>query len=214
MMIIRTIENYLSNRPERARETNCFHVSQLHHPCLRYLYFSYFGKKQEFDPQTLRIFDNGHGVHERLQGYLHKAGVLIEKELSVSDKEYQIYGRCDGIVQLNRKRGVLEIKSINAKGFAGELPKKEHVVQTMMYIHLLGLRGGVILYENKDTQELKEFYMALDNEVVEKTLEKVKSVLSYISKKQIPPRRYHFCDYCAFHSLCYEGEDKSELKAR
>ena len=178
MMIICTIENYLSNRPERAsagvavsnfpRETNCFHVSQLHHPCLRYLYFSYFGKKQEFTPKTLRIFDNGHGVHERLENYLMKAGVLVEKERSVSLTQYHIRGRCDGIVQLNGKRGVLEIKSINAKGFArevryrhtgrGELPKKEHVVQTMMYIHLLGLHGGVILYECKDTQELKEFY--------------------------------------------------------
>ena len=187
-MIIKIIESYLSNQPAQERKTHkrgsatalstCFHVSQLHHPCLRYLYFSYFGEKQEFEPQTIRIFDNGHGVHERLQDYLQKAGVLKELEFPVSDKEYQIYGRCDGVVQLNGKRGVLEIKSINTKRFAGDLPKKEHVVQLMMYLHLLGLRGGVILYECKDTQELKEFYMALDKEVVEKTLEKVKTVLS------------------------------------
>jgi len=207
-MIIKIIEGYLekSRNQDKERTKKCFSVSQLHHPCLRYLYYSYFGIPQEFTPKTLRVFDNGHHVHERLQDYLEKASVLVEREVSVCDDEYQIYGRCDGIVQLNEKRGVLEIKSINAKGFANILPKQSHVTQLMIYIHLLGLKGGVILYENKDSQELNEFYLPLDKGVVERTLRKVQCVLSYIEKEQFPPKTNFFCDTCGFLQTCQSGD--------
>ena len=204
-MIVRLIESHLEKQNRDAqRQTKCFHVSQLYHPCLRHLYYSYFGLKQEVDAKTYRIFDNGHSVHNRLQSYLEGIGILVEKEHRVWNGEYRICGRCDGIVKLNGKCGVLEIKSINSKGFNSSLPKHEHVVQTMMYIHLLGLRGGVILYENKDTQELTECYCALDIAIVDKTLAKVKKVKNIIETKQLPPptQREWDCKFCGFKESC------------
>ncbi len=204
-MIVRLIESHLEKKNRDAqRQTKCFHVSQLYHPCLRYLYYSYLGLKQEIDAKTSRIFDNGHAVHNRLQSYLEAIGVLKEREYKVWNDEYRICGRCDGIVELQGKRGVLEIKSINSKGFAGYLPKKEHVVQTMMYTYFLGLRGGVILYENKDTQEMKECYCALDMAIVDKTLAKVQKVISFIEKKQLPlpTQREWDCKFCGFKEIC------------
>jgi len=212
-MIIKIIENYLetSRNQNEVRAKKCFSVSSLHHPCLRYLYYSYFGIPQEFDPKTLRVFDNGHHVHERLQDYLEKAGVLVEREVSVCDDEYQIYGRCDGIVQLNGKRGVIEIKSISSSGFNDELPKPAHLNQLMMYVHLLGLNGGVILYENKNSQELKEFYFPLDKGVVERILNKIQCVLGFISKKQLPPKTSFFCDTCGFLLRCQSDNEQLSL---
>lgn len=110
--------------------------------CLRGRYYSRVGVTCDpytIDARTRRIFDNGTGVHERLQAYLKKQGILLMDEVPVLNKEYQIQGHTDGILTLSPSElGVLEIKSINAKGFS-ELrsEKPEHKKQGLIYLYCL-----------------------------------------------------------------------------
>ena len=182
-MIIRAINDYLAKRPKDDRATKCFHPSSLHKSA-EYLFKAYFegDNGRDFEPRILRVFDNGHGVHERLQGYLEKAGVLLQAEVPVKNEEYEIVGHTDGIIEIDGVKGLLEIKSINQTGFYGLFePKPEHVLQLNIYMFCAGIPRGILLYECKNDQELKEFFLKQDSSILDPVLEKIKTVQTWIS---------------------------------
>lgn len=185
-MLIRKIDDYLVERPRRERKINCFHPSSLH-LSENELYRHYLGQedgKTHF-ARVLRIFDNGHAMHRRIQRYLSAIGVLIEPEVEVKDVEHEIYGYCDGIVELQGVKGVLEIKSINQTGFYCLYePKPEHLVQLNIYMYCLQIPKGILLYENKDSQHLAEFFVKQDENIVQKTLAKIKAVQQRIKAEE------------------------------
>ena len=187
-MLIEIIDEYLVNRPRDNRRIHCFHPSSLHKSA-QYLYRAYFDgdDNQDFDARIYRIFDNGHAVHERLQKYLNDTGVLVEAEVPVENEEYEIVGTCDGIIQIDAKQGVLEIKSINSNGFYSlHEPKPEHQIQLNVYMFCLDIPQGCILYECKDNQELREFYLKQDSNVLNPVLEKTRYVQGCIRHGKEP----------------------------
>lgn len=187
-MLIEAIDQYLATRPKDRRRLKCFHPSTLHKNA-EYLYHAYLNgdNNQDFEPRLLRIFDNGHGVHDRLQKYLKDIGMLIGAEVPVENEEYEICGSADGILQLGSREGVLEIKSINSNGFySTHEPKPEHLIQVNVYMFCLDIPRGCILYENKDNQELKEFYVMLDNGILDPVLQKIQLVQSWIREGTKP----------------------------
>jgi hypothetical protein len=183
-MIIEAIDKYLSERPRDKRDTRCFHPSSLHRSA-DYLFEHYLHGDvvKAIEPRVLRIFDNGHGVHRRLQRYLKDIGILLQDEVRVENKEYEIIGHTDGVVRLNGHVGVLEIKSMNVNNFYSLYePKKDHVTQANVYCFCTGIPRAVLLYECKDNQELKEFYIEQDSRIIEPVLSKIKLVQARIRK--------------------------------
>jgi len=186
-MIIKAIDTYLENRPRDERPIRCFHPSSLHRPP-RELYWYYLeGDTQEYNPRILRIFDNGHHVHFRLQGYLEKTGILLEAEVPVECQEYEIRGHTDGIIRINGMEGVLEIKSMNASNLHTSYePKPEHLIQVNMYMFCTGIPRACLLYECKDNQELKEFFVKQEPSILDPVLEKIRYVQACIRKGTEP----------------------------
>jgi len=177
-MLIKAIDDYLQTRPRGERPRRCFHPSSLH-KSPRELYHHYLqgDGHQEFEPRILRIFDNGHAVHDRLQRYLQEIGLLRKTEVSVESEEYEIRGHADGIMEINGVDGVLEIKSMNANQFYGSYePKAEHLIQVNVYMFCLGIPRACLLYECKDTQELKEFYIKQEQSILGEILAKISYV--------------------------------------
>jgi hypothetical protein len=178
MMLIKMIDKYLQNRPKQERKARCFHPSSLHRD-EDFLFKAYFNGTnwEKHESRILRVFDNGHGVHSRLQGYLKDMGVLLEAEVEVWNEEFEIYGHCDGILQLADQKGILEIKSINSKGFQKLYsPKPEHLVQIHAYMFAMRIPRGVLLYEEKDGQNLKNFFVKEDPKIRDGILEKIRRV--------------------------------------
>ena len=177
-MIIETIDSYLKTRPKDNRAKNCFHPSSLHKSA-RELYHLYLegDNSQEFEPRIKRIFDNGHAVHDRLQTYLGNAGVLLQAEVPVRSREYEIIGHTDGILSMGGVKGILEIKSMNANTFYSTYePKEEHLIQVNIYMFCTGIERACLLYECKDDQALKEFYVKQDRAILDPILEKIQYV--------------------------------------
>jgi hypothetical protein len=177
-MLIKTIDNYLQATQREKRQTHCFHPSSLHRSA-KELYHLYLNgdDQREFEPRILRIFDNGHAVHDRLQRYLKDAGVLKQIEVPVESTEYEIQGHTDGIIEINGMEGVLEIKSMNQNQFYSAYePKTDHLIQINIYMYCIGIPRGCLLYECKDNQELKEFYVKQDNSILDPIFEKIKYV--------------------------------------
>jgi hypothetical protein len=187
-MIIKVIDDYLQRRPRDEREIRCFHPSSLHRSA-RELYWHYLNgdSDQGFGPRVLRIFDNGHAVHERLQGYLEEIGILKRSEVPVENEEYEIKGHTDGILEVGGFEGVLEIKSMNSTQFYScYAPKADHLIQINVYMFCLGIPRGCLLYECKDDQELKEFYVKQDAQILDPILEKIKYVQECLKIEKEP----------------------------
>ncbi|MBP7232192.1 MAG: hypothetical protein KBA28_09695 [Syntrophaceae bacterium] len=187
-MIIQAIETYLQQRPKDDRPKHCFHPSSLHLDA-KELYWRYINgdNDKKFESRILRIFDNGHAVHQRLQDYLTKAGILERAEIPVFDEQYEIRGHADGIVKINGANGVLEIKSMNANQFYSAYePKPEHLIQVNVYMHCLNIPRACLLYECKDNQEMKEFFVKQDQSILQPILDKIKFVQECLKDETEP----------------------------
>jgi hypothetical protein len=198
-MLIQAIDKYLKSRARDKRLRECFHPSSLHKSASE-LYQAYFdGDSKEFPPRVLRIFDNGHHVHQRLQTYLTEMGILKQAEVPVFNREYDIKGICDGIIRIGGKKGVLEIKSMNQNQFYSlHEPKRDHLVQINVYMFSLGIPRGVLLYECKNDQELKTFFVKQDESILNPILEKIKYLQECIKEGVKPSTK---------GAQCYEEAD-------
>ena len=86
-------------------------------------------RKDTIAPRTRRIFDNGHGVHDRLQTYLEKAGVLMMREVPLSNKQDEIQGHTDGLLCRDVKAAAKgRIDSLHLK------PPKRNILHRVMCI--------------------------------------------------------------------------------
>lgn len=251
--------------------------------CLRSRFYSRTGAPCDpysVDPRTRRIFDNGTGVHERLQGYLEACNILLMREVPIINDEYNIQGHTDGIIKLSETElGVLEIKSINSRS-CGELKaeKPDHRKQGLIYLYSLEslrkylqdrypteekfnkslfarrrryakyyqhLNDGskftrdekikfqvdlccqrdkllyhcktpltkvIFLYENKDTQDLKEYCVSTNDpqskELLKEMFEEFVYLNDVVDKGEIPPRcasskSDNACRWCNYKTECW-----------
>jgi hypothetical protein len=188
IMLIDAINRYLQSRPRDERASNCFHPSSLHKSA-KALYRHYLegDNNQRFDSRLYRIFENGHAVQARLESYLNEIGILKQVEVPAENTEYEICGHADGILDIGGLEGVLEIKSMNSNQFYFlDEPRPDHLIQLNVYMFCLGIPRGCLLYECKDDQELKEFYIKQDEKILNPVLEKIRYVQECIRQGKEP----------------------------
>lgn len=249
--------------------------------CNRENYYSRMCTERDggVDPRLLRIFNNGDGVHERLQNYLSDMGLLIMDEVPLINDDLKIQGHTDGFLDLEEEIAILEIKSINDRGFTSlKDAKEEHKMQGLVYIfcaearrqyiqtmyptlkafrksykvreeyfrnHYQHMKGGkkytrdekienevklnliaddilwetkkpvekvVFLYENKNTQELKEYVVTSTGKDSVETMQRIRADYNYINQcvelGDIPPRlgtsaSSNECRWCNYKIQCW-----------
>ena len=111
------------------------------------------------DPRLRRIFENGDGVHERLQTYFEKMGRMMMSEMPLIDDDYLIQGHTDGLITYanGERLAVLEIKSINDNGYNQlKAPKSEHIKQAMVYLHCAEKRRKYLRKTYLTAEDFKE----------------------------------------------------------
>jgi len=196
------------NRAGRSPTRNYFYASEAG-KCHRAIFFSMTGVKgKPKDARTIRIFQNGDSVHERLCKYLKEAGVLVCEEKEMNNQSPEIHGRVDAIVELNGEQIPLEFKSANIRTLAQPYP--EHVKQIMLYMHVGNYKKGMLVYESKQTQEIFEFEIVYDEEHAKKILESFKEVEECYKKNETPKRAdvmvraKYPCTYCDYADECWK----------
>ena len=184
--------------------------------CPRALYFQFkkVPRKQP-NPRILRVFDEGDYIHMRLMSVLFSLGVAKAVEVSIPPREL-IHGRADAIVVFDNTPYVLEIKSTSDFNFRKlKKPQPYHLKQLQLYMHYFKIAKGILLYENKDNQRLKEFLIEYDPNIVEKLLKDFELLREQIKKDVIPaiPESIESwrCRYCDYRRECSRVE-KSKLK--
>lgn len=112
---------------------------------------------------------------------------------------------------------ILELKSISDKGFGylGTTGKDEHRRQLHLYMYLTGIRVGMLLYENKNTQEMKEFLVPYDPEFAQTVIDQIILVNKCIDEGTIPEKEYDNlsfqCRYCPYNSICWPIKNQYSL---
>jgi len=114
---------------------------------------------------------------------------------------------------------IVELKSIKSKKYAQLLrdnsPKKEHEMQLQLYMEETGIKAGLIVYENKDTQAMKEFIVNYDPDIVAAVNTQINLVCEHIDRGELPPREYSQsdgeCFWCKYKQYCWKDEDALDL---
>jgi len=194
--LIKSLEESLGG-PQRKNREGVFYPSMLGSYCMRLLYLAYNGllPEQVIDDNLQRIFDNGNFLEDRMASYFTKMDILLDREIVAKSDNPPISGRADFLLKHEDYDTIgLELKSINDKGFEAlkNRPKREHTVQLQIYLHILQLPYGVVLYENKNNQKLKAFGMLPDPDIWAQVLKKCEDVMLMME----PPSRCSGPQWC------------------
>lgn len=207
---------WIATRDEsREVESDGFHPSSLgiaHGKCARRNVYMLRGERKEarFSARILRVFANGHGVHDRLQRVLESMDTGMESEISIDSDNPPIRGHADGTLTWRGKRICVEIKSCSPDVFTNRLkwkkPKDEHFEQVNIYAYVLDIDTIWIVYENKGTQELKFFEKKTDRVAAKKIVDDWHSQWLCHEAGELPKRPYKIgspvCAGCDFNYMC------------
>lgn len=170
--------------PHISSGVQTFHSSAIGNSCDRFLWLHWnrLLPEEEIDATKQRIFDHGSITEERYTKYFENGIMYIDREVKVTNEYPPISGRADFLLtsaQAKVKRFILELKTINTRGF-DELksPKSDHETQLQSYLNLLDIPFGIVLYENKDNQKVKFFQVNKDLVTWEKILNRLERIIN------------------------------------
>lgn len=159
---------------------------------------------------------------------------IIYREVPIQNDQYRLLGHADGIIEDANGRALLEIKSVglgtirwenktlyNAYA-SGELkfediwknikkPLASHIRQGSLYMFCTGIDTIIFIYEWKPTQEVKEFVVTYQPEVLEDVLAGCEVVIRHLDANKVPPRpdwaydeTSPGCKFCPYKKVCWK----------
>lgn len=148
--------------------------------------------------------------------------IRLFKEEKIEPKEGQTEEEC--IIREQIYEGpdnnviIVELKSINDSGFSyisRTGPKEGHIMQLQLYLHITGVKQGMLFYENKNNQEIKEFLIEYDPFMGEQIMNKVKAANKHVNENTLPPKEFERndfeCRYCDYKDLCWPVQNKVSI---
>jgi CRISPR/Cas system-associated exonuclease Cas4 (RecB family) len=210
--------SFVGRNTKQMKKVGGFHPSYTNQ-CSRYWYYLFQGIEVEssFSPQTYRIFDNGHAVHDRIYGYFKEMGILVAEEIPVTYADPPIEGTADGIIDFYGQK-LIELKSISNEGFEYRRiynkPKDDHFRQAQIYMRCLGLDQAFVIYENKNNQQILPILIDKDDDFIDKLFTKYKKFYKNFVEGTIPDHPYKMtsknCSGCDLYSHCWSVTDGSK----
>lgn len=176
--------------------------------CHRAVFFKFKNiPAEKTDPRLLRIFEHGELLHRNIFNVLYRLKIGVTTEVKIPEQEI-ISGRADAILTLNGENYVLDIKSINSMAFRKLIaPKEENLCQIQLYLHYFKIQKGILLYIDKDRQEMKEFVVRYNPLLVDQLLSGFKQLKNKISENILPVSLFDYpnnwqCTYCQYRKIC------------
>lgn len=173
-----------------------------------------------------RIFEEGNAIHEKWQRLFIRGGLGKAEDMDFSrfNKHYELSFTPDAIITINGEKYVVEIKSVNTYQFK---PMTEHASgtkQLRFYMRLTGIHNGIVLCDDKNTQEFKVFVFHYDEkaqEVTDHFVERLEAIRFYknrlIDEHKVPKRHPECTSYaskrctkCNMRDVCW-GKSKVRL---
>jgi len=214
-MLKELIDQFYLDQQKNKEQTH-FYITDAG-KCPRSIFFKFKNAPREkMDARILRIYEKGEYLHRNIFNILYRLKLGITTEVQIPAQEI-ISGRADAILSMNNENYVLDIKSMNSMVFRNlSEPKEENVYQLQLYLHYFNIKKGILLYIDKDQQNIKEFLVEYNPGLVESLLKDFQNLKTKIEKNIIPPRQSDYpenwqCGYCQFKEVCSMA-DGGEVK--
>jgi CRISPR/Cas system-associated exonuclease Cas4 (RecB family) len=191
--------------------------------CPRYWHFALNGV-DFIDEKTAAAISNmeaGRDRHERFAEYFEKAdGVdIVKVEQELRNEDPPVFGFVDIIIKFQGRKIVGEFKTTSSRNWyavrkSGKA-KDYHMVQILIYMKLLDIEHGFLMYENKDSNQLLFIDVKLSDydDYVTDILNWMKMVYQNYKDGNIPSRPFEKkskpCKYCPVFDACWDAEDGS-----
>ena len=194
--------------------------------CPRQWFYAFTGGiMREEDTDAVSVANMAYGVdaHTRLQKIFKDSGILVEEEKKIdtigSDEFPPILGFADLIVDWQGEEIVGEIKTTMQESFVSKKAKAQgagyHLLQVLIYMRVLGLNKGFLLYENKNTQKLLIIpvtWNVANTKLVDDTFDWMRKVRANWEEGTLPTRPFKseksvVCKTCPFTKHCWSDED-------
>jgi len=191
------IKEILDSDKQEKKSSGKFSISSIG-CCWRKKYLELKGLyKQEFTPQTLRIFEIGNLFHERIvKELVEKANTdlhLVAAEVNIPEQKY-ISGRIDIILSNNNELYIVDVKSAGDYTL-GEIKQgkinENYINQVNLYMHFIGIYKGLLLFVGKNKGEIEEVEVIYNKEKCEKLIKEIEDFFINNVKKNIEPKK---CD--------------------
>lgn len=188
--------------------------------CPRRWFYDFNGgvvREDEVDAVSIANMAYGTEAHERIQGLFEKAGILIEAERTVELEDPPIFGFADLVIDWQGSEVVGEIKTTMQESFVSKHAKQKaagyHLLQVLLYMHVLGLEKGFLLYENKNMQDMLIIpvtWNAQNKKLIDETLDWMRMVRKNWEDGNLPKRPFRsnsrICKQCPFTAHCWSDE--------
>jgi len=192
---------------QRDREQTRFYITDAG-KCPRAVFFKFKNAPREkLDARILRIYEHGEYLHRNIFNILYRLKIGVTTEVSIPAKEI-VSGRADAILCINHENYVLDIKSINSMIFRNlTAPKDENLYQLQLYLHYFDIKKGILLYIDKDQQNIKEFIVDYNPEIVHSLLKSFEELKGKVESDIVPAALPDYpdnwqCNYCQFKEIC------------
>jgi CRISPR/Cas system-associated exonuclease Cas4 (RecB family) len=226
-MIEKIQSGYLVGRETKHRVKKSFSPSSLVYgngACPRYWFYAFSGAEfaDDADAYAVANMSNGTMSHERIQKAMKDSGVMVEDEVKVIHSDPPIFGFADGLLEFDGEALVAEIKTMREEAFAYRKQTNKapsyHLEQLILYMKVLKLSKGVLIYESKNSHELHIIPVEVNDDYirwVDKSFEWMKEVRKAWEEGKLPTKPYRsnskVCKGCPVKETCFAGE-KGDLK--
>jgi len=195
--------------------------------CPRYWYMAFEGANFDNSNDAISIanMDNGSDAHSRIQAAMERTGKLVETEREINLDSPPIRGFVDAIIEWDGELIAGEIKTTRQETFAFRVSTMKapgyQLIQLLIYMKVLGLKRGFMLYENKNTHEIIVLPVNMtegNQKLVDDTFEWMKQVHQAWQDETRPMRVFteksKECKGCVLREDCYKApEGKVLIKA-
>jgi CRISPR/Cas system-associated exonuclease Cas4 (RecB family) len=221
-------EGYVKvNGDGKVDQKNTFAPSQLVYGqghCPRYWYLAFEGGffENKNDGIAIAKMNTGTDAHTRIEKALKQTDILEWAEQYVTYDDPPIRGKMDALLSINNKQIAMELKTATDEAFNYHKQNNHatgyHIEQLLIYMKILNLAMGVIVYSNKSTSEILSIPIVLEDKhvkFIEYFFDWMRQVKKAFNEKQLPERGYRkdskVCKACPLEKIC-DSKDKGVIK--
>jgi hypothetical protein len=171
-------------------------------------------ESKPWDAHTNAVFLNGWLLHEKYQRLFQDHARVVEVETSHYDETRYLHFTPDAVIEYAGQRYVVEIKGYKQETFekleeSSDPPEGAHK-QCNLYMHILGIERGIVLVENKNTQQYKVWIIEHDATLAQEYTDRMYSVKGAVLTRRIPVRACtsktdRRAEKCPMKALCFSG---------
>ena len=208
------IDNHLK-KEYRPKGIGKYYPSEIGN-CLRKVWYTY-KFPVELKPELIKIFELGNIMHDFVVEVLKSEKTpeveLLKSEFPVRQEfdDFLVSGRVDNLilVKASGKNVLVEVKSTMDVNRIEEA-QPHNIVQLQLYMHLIGVHNGILLYIDKKNLQSKIFEVKYDEKQALAIIERFRQLHRALLDDKIPEpearadrKTLWMCRYCEYRDKCY-----------